>query len=395
MTDLSTPDLCASAVAWHPASGSPPQIRVLADRLNLNDLALTGPGLGLYWPFGSVIDTFAGHDPDLRKAFQDTFKDYLNAPHTFPGCNQPDASTLDLYTYRKPYEYHQATFLTWLEKYTERNDFLNARARKWNTYRGDLTCPVVKSWSMLTEEMLQRTFGYAAVVDQDVITLIGDNKYNPLRWIAPINEIHHHEQASLAITLPAKKEQLHETEAIFAAFLAGDRSRHILLEYCVDVEVVDLRKEMKELTVWDFYNGTPLAEAQDLVGRTHSNAERYIKPAAQSHGQALHPVLRESISKWLDTRFIPPNIQLGVMVNWRETSSYRLSEFMVASMNQQPANYYPAQEGAEGFRPTANERSIDMLLTEGVADLQDGLEFPLACWATLPSPQETPVCFQY
>ena len=159
-----------------------------------NDLGITGPDFfGQHAAFGSVVQYFCGDDAALRKEFARTFAKYLVANHDglYPGYVQPEHANCTLYTYRIPYEYSQDEFQQWLARHTGKRDICEPAGRRFNDYRGPVVCPWLKD-GVPDDAFLKQSFGYAAYVQGRSIVLLCDNRFNPLRWVAPVNEVHHH-----------------------------------------------------------------------------------------------------------------------------------------------------------------------------------------------------------
>lgn len=255
-----------------------------------------------------------------------------------PNCARPTAPTLIVNGYAKPYEFSQSEFLIWLTANTGRTDFLPARARAVNTFRGNQECPLTT-----TDATLKRSFGQKITASATSVTLTTNNAVNPWRWAAPVNEVHHHEQPSLYATFPARdRAAIDETKRILAAALAGDLSQRIILEYDLDVTLEDagLPAEPNLFSVLDGVDGGSV----DLFGTQYENTVS-LWPADSGPRQ------------YLEARVVPPSFQLSVGVNFREnTAGYRLSEFQLLGYNYQPALVWGA--------PSANT-TLDSFTTEG------------------------------
>ncbi|MGB0258229.1 MAG: hypothetical protein ACPGES_06230, partial [Coraliomargarita sp.] len=181
-----------SVLKWSPGCGEEPRVAVEVQWLMANDyLAEKGDGLLKLQALGAMMDTFCGDDPALRKSFSEWVGQYRFPKFYYhPQHPKPEDENLVITSYNKPYEALQPKFIKWMQTHRGQDDFLMPAARKMNPYKGELISPVVEDFSLLTEETLQQTFGYVAVAKPDSMTFIGDNRYNPLRWICPINEIH-------------------------------------------------------------------------------------------------------------------------------------------------------------------------------------------------------------
>jgi len=359
---------------WHPGSEQKPQPIVRVERFKYSDLGIgdLNGRLSEFAPFSSVIDTFVGKNEDLLKKFQSDFIKYMaprpslkTEPHTgkHPDCACSDDTNISLYTYLAPYEYDQTVFLKWLRDNTDKDDFIDPAGRKFNDYRGDLICPVVNSAGQVTEDFLKKTFGHGIIFENDSATLLIDNKYNPLRWMAPVNEVHHHEQPAAAMLMGSKQGQWERTAKICRNFLDGDYRQHIYLEYDVELEVEDFREQMNEYNIWDFHGGKPLGDINGIVAKTHYNTQFYSQSGQSACGRTLPTAIQKIITKWLKTRFVPPDIQVSIMTNWAH-GKYRSAEFMIASKNQQRALYDPTEPNGVGVLATSS-KELEPYIVDG------------------------------
>ncbi len=364
-----------SLLLWRPGSEPAPPVSVMADAFNRSDLGLDGEGLGGFWPFASVVDFFAGQDPDLCAKFAKDFQKYLhqNSGSYHPACPVPDKAGFSLYTYRKPYECHQAEFLAWLKENRGLDDFIEPAGRRWNDYRGNLRCPLVVGPDNVTDEVLKQTFGHVAWVDDGAVTMLGDNQYNPLAWVAPINEIHHHEQASQAVVFRAAPGQWERAAEVFAEYHRGNREQRICLAYDIAIEVTDQRKALGEWSIWDYYGRQPLSSPCGLLGQTHWNAFRY-STGEIAFGQEMPFPQRRNLQRWMEVRMEDINIQIAIMVNFLERDGkYRLAEFMLASKNQRPIGFQPLAADGDGIVYSADP-SLNRFFVDG------GLSGPVGWW---------------
>lgn len=314
-----------SLLAWRPGAGLAPTTKVLVGLLYTKDL-----GTDLETDNSSFVDTFTSRNPALRTPFKSSFQHYrygstVRSPDggvvtdSHPNCPRVTAPTLIVNGYAKPYEFAQSEFLSWLSRETGRTDFLPARARVGNPFRGNQECPLTTR-----DTTLRRSFGQKIAATSTSVTLTTDNTVNPWRWAAPINEVHHHEQPSLYATFPARdRAAIDETRSILAAALAGDLSRRIILEYDLDVTLQDggLGAEPNLFSIFD----SPDAGAVDLFEAQYQNTMRAWLP-------------HEGPRRYLEARVIPPSFQLSVGVNFRENDAgYRLSEFQLLGHRYAPA----------------------------------------------------------
>jgi hypothetical protein len=369
-------DTAASVLKWYPGSGQKPSPRILVGRFNNNDLGIEGPGLGRFWQFGALVEYFCGDDQKLREQFQVDFSKYLAQNHDglHPNYDQPASPNVDVYTYRKAYEFDQPVFLEWLKKNNIDKDLFEPAARKYNGYRGSLLPPYVQSADQVTDDFLNKTFGYAIYPQGDCLVMLIDNKHNPSRWIAPVNEVHHHEQSSMGMTIPAKPGQWDKTATIFKEYFEGKTNQRILLDYNIEFSVEDMRYEMNEFTIWDYYGGPkPFKEPEGIISQVHHNTFKACMGEAFKGATFTKPQQRSNLS-WAEKRLINIGFQASIMVNFIEKEGcYRLAEFMLCGKGQQPHmwNYTKAEQlnsfGIDGgiSGPMGWHRaSVDMLSDE-------------------------------
>lgn len=327
-------------------------------------LAEKGDGLMKLQPLGALMDTFCGADLELRKSFSDWVGQYRFPKFYYhPQHPKPDDDTVVITSYKKPYEALQPKFIEWMQTHRGQDDFLMPAARKMNPYKGELIDPVVSGDSPVTEEHLQKTFGYVAIAKPERMTFIGDNRYNPLRWICPINEIHAREQPSWGMRLHSTPKTWEETVSILKAAKTGAAEQRILLRYEIGLVIEDHRAAMGEYTLQDYLSsGTP--GSVGLIKQMHLNTKKY-QTGAKKEGVALIPLQRRMIEKYARTRLEPVNFQLSVGINFRQRDpNYRLAEFILCSYNQEPVGVFPYEAGGKGFLATAND-AINPLVTDG------------------------------
>lgn len=342
-----------SVLQWTPGQGNDPRVSVEVQWFKDNDFqSPVTTGAGRLQPLSGVMDTFCGTNAALRRKFSGWVSQYAFPKFYYhPAHTQPASPNVVVSAYHAPYECYQSKFLKWMQDERGQDDFLLSAARKMNPYRGDLIDPVVPDQSAVTEELLQKTFGYVAVAEQGRITFIGDNRYNPLRWICPINEIHHREQPSWAMRLHTKPELWPKTVEVLQENRTNETTRRIILRYEVVLKIEDFREAMDEYSLRDYLrSGT----GTDLIAQCYSNAVKYAVNGGSCNGITLEPLQQKMIAKVLETRFEPVNFQLGIGINFKERDErYRLAEFMLCSYNQKSCNYDPPSSGAAGFLPTA------------------------------------------
>lgn len=364
--------LCAGdLLRWWPGKGVP-QSAVLVERFKDNDLALEADGqkqgLCRFGHLSAVVALFTGGDPALLAEFQNRFAKYHVDEHSglHPGAASAGDPDLCLYTYLAPYEYDQAEFLAWAHEKLGRDDIFLPAARHANPYRGNLTGPVVTDTADIDNGFLERTMGYAAVVEADRITLIGDNRYRPTRWIAPVNEIHHHEQAALSLVVPAAAGAWAVSSDMLRDYLHGLRQERLVLVYDVAVCVTDFGAALNETDVWDYYGGDQPPEGRDPTAQLHHHVIQYTQPDAEG----LLPLEKEMIKAWVAGRLVVPNLHVSLGVNFRQREGcYRLAEMMLTSYHQQPSFCHPRDPNGKepdclGFYCTASA-AFDPCVADG------------------------------
>jgi len=354
-----------SMLQWSPAHGVAPKAAVEVQWFKDNDfLSPEIDGVGKLQPLSAVMDTFCGESSELRREFSDWVSAYaLPKFYYHPAHPRPEGHNLVVSAYHTPYECYQTKFLTWMKKHRGQDDFLLPAARKVNPYKGDLVDPVVDSPEKVTPELLRKTFGYVAVAEQDKITFIGDNRYNPLRWICPINEIHHREQPSWAMRLHTRPELWSQTGDVLKDAKAGKSGKKFLLRYEVALQVEDCRKELGEYAFQDYLKSGRPGEI-GLIKQMHDNTLTYAGGASRD-GVKLLPIQQKMVKKYLETRLEPVNLQVTIGINFRERRErYRLAEFMLCSYNQKPVGVLPEEGGGKGFLATACD-ALNPLVTDG------------------------------
>lgn len=337
-----------SLLKWAPGGASgPARPQVTVEPLKGNDLGLDRGRLHQFSAHSSVLDVFTGRRQALLKAFREQFSVYRNQ-RQFPRMEQPDDPNITVATYLLPYEYDQHLFLGWMEEQGHHADFFSPRARKWNPYLGPAVSPLTQTQP--TEEFLQRSLGRAVVQEGGALTFIVDNRYNPSRWMSPLNEIHHHEQPALCMTIDLAEAERPAAKAALSNRMAGEVGSRLLLHYDVTLRL-DFHEDMGEETAFDFYEGQDPSESF-MTGRSHANALRAIAGGDNSPEPELHPARRLQLDSFVRTRVEPANFQLSLMVLFEPR--YQLAEFMLAEYQQEPCDYPPPAPGEIGFLAVDN-----------------------------------------
>jgi hypothetical protein len=312
---------------------NPPAVAVINDALLPTEAGPCPPN-----PYSAKLcrvsaldDTFAGNSQSDRTTFRSAAAPYVTpgaVRYIDPLCTAPSAGAqFQLFTHTKIYEIQQAGFLARYRQTTGGPDFLPAGARQQNTYRGDQKCPYVTTPA--STDLLQ-TMGHLVYFTPHGVTLILDNKFNPYRWDAPINQVRHHEQASFSFLEPATPTGAAATAAILAASLTGDVSKRILLRYDLTLSVTDDRAAMHEHQFTDMAGIAP--DGTDLFSITARDVSRYIARAPDS-------MEAEHIARYFAVRYQVPTIQLSLAVNFQQDGvRWRDSEFMLAGKNYAPSS---------------------------------------------------------
>ena len=354
-----------SILQWSPGQGIEPKASVEVQWLMDNDfLSPITEGVGKLQPLGAMMDTFCGDSSELRQEFSEWVSQYAFPKfYTHPAHPNPDGFNLVVTAYSKPYECYQPEFIEWMKKHRGQDDFLLPAARKMNPYKGNLVDPVVGDPVLVNKELLQKTFGYVAVAEQDKITFIGDNRYNPLRWICPINEIHAREQPSWGMRLHSTPDAWQKTVRLLRAAKEEKAEKKIILRYEIELQIDDCRDEMGEDSFRDYLKSGEKGEL-DLVKQMHANALYYAKGNSRD-GVSLLPIQQKMIKKYAETRLEPVNFQLSVGINFRQRDpQYRLAEFMLCTYNQTPVGVFPKEADGKGFLAT-DCKALNPLVADG------------------------------
>ena len=348
-----------SLLKWSPEQGIQPKVSVEVQWFKDNDyLSPNTDGMGKLQPFNAVMDTFCGDSKVLRNEFSEWVQDY-SFPKFYhhPKHPKPEDDNVVVTCFSTPYEIYQSKFIEWMKKKHGKDDYLVSSARKTNPYKGDLVDPVVSSPQAVTKELLQKTNGYVTIAEKDKITFIGDNRVNPLRWICPINEIHHREQPSWGMRLHSDPKSWELSKEILQENRVEQKTkRRVVLKYKVALTVEDGRDELNEWTIHDYLQKGETG----LVSKMRDNVFKYaVNGEAAPNGRKLEYLQEKLASRYMRTRLDPVNFQLVVGLNMRERGDrYRLAEFMLASYNQESVWVRPSEDGSEhghlGVHSTAN-----------------------------------------
>ena len=355
-----------SILKWVPgAKAEAPRIAVEVQWLMDNDYN-TGAveGLGKLQALGALMDVFAGEQPEAREAFSQFAAEYRFPEFYYhPDHPKPAGDTVVVTAYQKPYECLQPIFLDWMQAQHGLDDYLLPAARKMNPYRGALVDPIVTDEQQVTEALLQQTFGYVAVAKPEGMTFIGDNRYNPLRWICPINEIHAREQPSWGMRLHSKPEFWDQTVELLHQAKNNQIKQRIILRYEIALEIEDCREQMGEYSLQDYLASGDEASV-GLIKQMSANTEKYAE-GVEKDGVSLLPIQCAMIEKYARTRLDPVNFQLSIGINFRQRHpQYRLAEFMLCTYQQAPVGVYPHEANGEGFFATDCE-AINPLVSDG------------------------------
>jgi hypothetical protein len=303
-----------SVLQWYPGGGIEPRAQILVSTFSDEELLATSrDGQFDYDAQSSVQQVFSHGDEALKAQMRSDFSIYsataMSPAH--PACTAVASPNLDIWTYVKPYTTHQSAVLAWLNSNADLADFLPAKARSANGYRGDQQCP----WGASSAN-IDQTFGYATFADTNSVAFYLDNRLNPWRWNAPLNTIHPVEQPSFAlVTGPT---DLATTEGILRSFAAGTGTAHMYMDYDIDLSIYDARADMGENTIADVTAVPELAST--LFGVTSSFAQMF--------GVA------DGIDAYARQRYAPPTIQLSIIIIFREDGlAYLENDFMLASFN--------------------------------------------------------------
>jgi len=348
-----------SVLKWAPGQGIEPKVSVEVQWFKDNDyLSPEKDGMGKLQPFSGVMDTFCGKDQKLKREFSEWVHEYrLPLFYHHPKHPKPADDNIVVTCFSTPYECYQTKFIDWMKNKRGRDDYLVPNARKTNPYKGDLVDPVVSHPILVTDELLKKTNGYVTVAEKNKITFIGDNRVNPLRWICPINEVHHREQPSWGMRLHTPPERWAVSKDILQENRYEKKTdRRVVLKYKVALTVTDGRDELNEWTVHDYLQKGETG----LISQMRDNVVKYAaKGESAENGRTLEYLQQKLASKYMRTRLDPVNFQAVIGVNLKERDDrYRLAEFMLASYNQESVWVAPKNDGSKhgklGILSTAN-----------------------------------------
>ena len=303
-----------SVLQWYPGGGIEPRAQILVATFSDEELLATSQdGLYNYDAQSSVQQVFSHGDETLKAKLRTDFSIYSAAAMSslHPACTAVTDPNLTIWTYVKPYTTHQSDILSWLSTNAGLADFLPAKARSLNNYRGDQQCP----WGA-SGANIDQTFGYATLADTNSVGFYLDNRINPWRWNAPLNTIHPVEQPSFALVTGPTDFAM--TESVLHDFAAGTGTAHMYMDYDIDLSIYDARADMGENTIADVTAHSELATT--LFGVTNTFAQMF--------GVA------NGINAYAQQRYVPPTIQLSIIIIFREDGlAYLENDFMLASYN--------------------------------------------------------------
>ncbi len=369
------PRILSPSILRYPVDGRslvPPRYATRVGLLDPTDTTAcsypTDDPLTGYCEYSALVDTFAGDaDPAnaertrRRAAFRADMVKYLpwHAVDGHPACQNSYDPEVSVVSFGNPYEYAQADFLRYLgPPGAPASDYLPPTVRTAASY-GNQACPVYQANE---PEDIARRFGQSARFGEATVSLVQDNSYYPWRWIAPADNVHAHEQPSMALLVHPKDASVYSTVSTILANAESDRGKRIVLDYDLQLTIHDQREALHEFVLWDvlmphrdafqdFWLGVApdlvLADATDLYSKTVRNTYRFARKSGWI--QRL---------TYLRTRYIEPTIQVSLQVNFKEReNAYRLAEFMLASKNYRPS-------WTDGFNPTSNP-TMDSYVPEG------------------------------
>lgn len=336
-----------SVLEWAPGKGDTPALRLSVEPFKVNDVGRVDLRYGEFSGLSAILDVFAGEDEELRRQFGETFSHYTRK-RSYPRYTQPERPDATVATYLLPYEYDQGVFLDWMERFRGGRDFFSERGRRWNPHLEDLVAPLTNS--VPDDDFLRSTMGRAVMSGPQELTLFLDTRYFPGRWMTPLNEIHHNEQPSLCVTIDVDPGQRPRVADAIRRRWQGEGGERVLLRYDVTL-ALDFHDDMEEETIFDFHGGDE-PPGDTLTGVLHRNTMRAIEGNPMEEGVQLQPVRQRDLLRFVETRLIPTNFQLSLMVLFNPR--FQLAEFMLAEYQQAPCAYPPPSPGDEGFLPTAN-----------------------------------------
>lgn len=301
-----------------------------------------------------LAEYFTGGDSNLLASFRQEFEKplYINITAKPLMNNNLEDFQLTVHSYYKPYEFHQAKFLNWLRDHRPAvTDFLPANARKMNGYKGDLNNPIAATERERGQLDLKTTFGKEVFFKDGGVCFLQDNRLNPFRWMAPNNDIHHHEASPIFMENHVADADRVRVRQILEDYRTGkDRGKRILFKYRAVIKLTDYRKEMGEASIFDMYEKGEFENGKDLITAVHRRWSECAK---------AETVMGRWTKKYMNARLERPFAQVSICINMSEGGNrYILQEFMVFNKD-----YASTTKGY--YRPVSNEIMSDHMYEGG------------------------------
>jgi hypothetical protein len=346
--------------------------RLLTDMFYPHDFSTTDGYLLTRW--------FSGGDPALADDFATIFRipEYMTPNNRAMNLDTEDFNC-DFHCYWKPFEYNQQRFLDWLAAKRGMNDYLPAKARRFNDYKGDLSNPIVSPGNIPKPDDLKKSYGKQVRFGDGKVFFLQDNRLNPTRWWAPYNLLMHHETTATFMVNPVSGENIVRARQIMDDYLTGkERNKRLVLCYKAKIRVEDYRKQTGEHSIFDMYLPGELESGKDLLTSLH----REWRERAQGDTQ-----MARWTKAYMERRLENPFVQVSICVNMAEANNrYILQEFMLFNkdylstttgqgklVNNSQMNEWMYEGGCGGFVGW-NRFPVDKLKIDGLTCTE---EFPV------------------
>ena len=312
-----------------------------------------------------LIRWFSGGDPALMKDFTAKFQipAYFTTYHPMMNDADREACNCEIYSYWKPFEYHQQRFLEWLASERGMDDYLPANARRFNDYKGDLANPIIHPDSIPKPDDLKKSWGKQIRFGDGHVFFLQDNRLNPVRWWAPYHALLHHETASIFMVNPVSADNIVRVRQVMDDYLTDkDRSKRIVLRYKANILVEDYRNQTGEHTIFDMYRPGELENGKDLLTSLHREW--------QIRGQGDTPMARWT-KTYMERRLEVPFVQVSVCINMNMANNrYVLQEFMIYNKD-----YHSTTTGH--YNPVNNEKLYEWMYEGGCSGFVGWNRFPV------------------
>lgn len=404
-------------LVWSIPATRAPTVGMCAQKMRRADFGLNDECNGdTYKEHSAFLDTFAKSQDEPTHSLRDRFlneagpEGLINHPSCVPcgalgaggSCGSPqgglcgglsqdeacDPGEVTLVDYRKPYEYRQDQYLAWLRAQTgsPTADFVTPRERGWNDYQGGQDCPLV-TWmpdgpTGLTPTQLKQQLGEGAFVTASKISLFQDNRFNPSRWLAPIDVAHYHEQPSWMLmvnTTCAGRESARLAFRDIRNELGGAPPStpvpKIFLDFDLELIFENHIGLFDEAELESVYGGVQAKDLHTLSARADHHAEQI------ANAIAIHGHLSYVVDAYRKARLLAPTFQLSLSVNFHSGGGdsdgdgkndygvYQAHDFLLASYNYGQSfheSFHPGWGAKDGAgAPSASDVAWGAHIREG------------------------------